>query len=153
MRYRASESVTESGFEPCSGRDSLPGTHHGRLPPCAGAACCAPLIRNAFGRSQSRKTTLASWTWCTEGCLTSCLIHNSSYVGSTAGKGSSRDRPRKILATSRIVLFGRLGAGKQACRSTQLLRPGSQGRQSRDRSMSRLFTAGLREPGADSVQC
>ena len=45
-----------------------------------------------------------------------------------------------------------LGAGKPvpiACRPTQLLRPGSQGRQSRDRSMSRLFTAGLREPGAD----
>ena len=98
--------TTDTESEPCSGRDSLPGTHHDRLPPSAGAACCAPLNRNAFGRSKSRDTTLTSWTWCTEGCLTSCLTHNSSYVGSTAGKGSSRDRPRKILAISRAVRFG-----------------------------------------------
>ena len=49
------------------------------------------------------------------------------------------DLPRRLLRL--------LGAGKPvpiACRPTQLLRSGSQGCQSRDRSMSRLFTAGLR---------
>ena len=43
--------------------------HPGRSLSSAGTARCPPLIRNAFGPSQSRKTTSAGWTWCTESCL------------------------------------------------------------------------------------
>ena len=41
----------------------------GRSPPFAGAARSALLIRNAFAPSESRKTTPADCTWCTESCL------------------------------------------------------------------------------------
>ena len=78
-RYRASTKATDTEFQTRSGRDNLPETHPGRLPPCAGAAGSAPLIRNAFGRSESRKTTLARWTWCTEG-LSHKLSHSQIFL-------------------------------------------------------------------------
>ena len=149
--------TTHTESEPCSGRDSLPRTHHGRLPPCAGAACCAPPDSERFRtipvpKDDSRQLDLVHRR------LSHKLSHPQFFLRGIHCRIDVIPRPPPQVGDqpiSRIVLR-LLGAGKPvpiACRPTQLLRSGSQGCQSRDRSMSRLFTAGLREPGADSVQC
>ena len=144
-RYRGWKMTTDTESEPCSGRDSLPGTHHDRLPPGAGAACCAPLIRNAFGRSKSRNTTLTSWM--VHRRLSHKLSHPQFVLrGIHCRKGVIPRPPPQDLGDLPNRSLRLLGAGKPdpiACRPTQLLRSGSQGRQSRDRRRSLA--------GADSV--
>ena len=56
-----------------------------RPPPFAGAARSALLIRNAFAPSESRKTTPAGWTWCTESCLKDRCLKDPAHPDRVCG--------------------------------------------------------------------